>query len=232
MEELETLKSPPTYTVLVSWSQRSAHTCPDSPGIAVTLFEVGSNNAMPCDSMPPKLVKFPPTTKPSNVPSFRINGHIAKISASAVERVASTPFGSAVTSDCEPLLVAESSDCSAYEYSDMASKSPVNATLPSGERSRSGWSMGVKDAPCAVEDPRLRSRGQNLMIVEKPAAAGPNSEGALIAQGATTDKGRFYQSTICEFESKTEVDGRGWKHVREHTAGRDVAWVRTQEKER
>src|ERR1700709_2141943 len=75
--EFAPLKLPPTYTVFVSSSQSRAETCPESP-VRGTIAEVfGLNNAAPCDSIPPRLVKLPPITTPAIVPSCITNEHIA-----------------------------------------------------------------------------------------------------------------------------------------------------------
>src|SRR6266536_1881621 len=67
--EFAPLKLPPTYTVLDASSHSSAETCPESPVSGTTADVFGLNRAAPGDSIPPRLVKFPPTTTPAIVPS-------------------------------------------------------------------------------------------------------------------------------------------------------------------
>jgi hypothetical protein len=143
---------------------------------------MGSYCAIPGASTPPKLVKFPPT-KILEEPSPLVKGHMARILASAVHNDANTPSGSGVSRDCEPLVSEMTSDCCAYEKSDTESKSPVRATRPSDERSMLG--KGTDETDMALTFPEwqrvILSSNHSRRKDQKPAAAGLNNEGILIA---------------------------------------------------
>lgn len=82
--------------------------------------------------------------------------------------------------DCDPLLEEVELDCSVKAYSDTASKSPVSATRPNGERSSSGYETEWNDNPSATAGLTVDRSGRT---VDKPAVTGPKTEGALITQG-------------------------------------------------
>lgn len=148
------------------------------PGKAVILLDFGLKRAAPGESTPPRLVKSPPTKTPTKLPSFFVKEHMSQICASADERFVRMPFGSGVKMD-EPWRRVIS-DCPSYSYSDTPSKSPVTATRPSEDKSRSGSGTASKVKACAI--------GKVARSVDEPAAAGPNNEDTLIVPGATTGR--------------------------------------------
>ena len=109
--EFAPLNSPPTYTVLVASSHRSALTEPVRPGRGVIDPDVESYIATPCVSEPPKLVKLPPTITPANLPFCITKGHIALMYPSAEAVVEKSPLGSCVMSDWVPLVLNAFSVC-------------------------------------------------------------------------------------------------------------------------
>lgn len=112
------------------------------------------------------------------------------IDASAEARSAYSPFGSHDMIDCDE-FVRLPSVCSAYWYSEIASKFPTRATLPKDERSRFGDGTGVRVTAWVQGISDGSSKGHSRMIDTNSAAAGRNIEESLIAQTATTGKGEI-----------------------------------------